>query len=62
MDNEAILSADINEDKNDDWFDMKLSSELRAIESAVGLRRKSVVGELKTSLECIQRYNGYVGQ
>jgi hypothetical protein len=47
MDNEAILSADINEDKNDDWSDMKLSSELRAIESAVGLGVNRSLGNLR---------------
>jgi len=46
MDNEVILSADINEVKNDDLSDMKLSSELKTIASAVRLRGTSVIGEL----------------
>jgi hypothetical protein len=62
MDNEVILSADINEVKNDDLSDMKLSSELKTIASAVRLRGTSVIGELKISLEYTQRSNCYVGQ
>jgi hypothetical protein len=62
MDNEVILSADINEVKNDDLSDMKLSSELKTIASAVRLRGTSVIGELKISLEYTQRSNFYVGQ
>jgi hypothetical protein len=62
MDNEVILSADVNEVKNDDWSEMKLSSELKTTESTVELSGTSVIEELKISLEYTQRYNGYVGR
>jgi hypothetical protein len=57
MENEVILSADITEVKNDDLSDMKLSSELKTIASAVRLRGTSVIGELKISLEYTQKSN-----
>lgn len=51
MDNEVMLSLDVNEDKNDDWSEMKLSSELKTPASAVGLKGISVIGDLIHSLE-----------
>jgi hypothetical protein len=57
-----MLSADVNEDKNEDWSEIKLSSELKTPASAVGLNGTSVIGELKISLEYIQRHNGYAKQ
>jgi len=44
-DNEVMLSADVNEDTNEDWSEIKLPRELKTLASAEGLNGTSVIGE-----------------